>query len=90
MQEKLQKIKDSFEKKLKSIKDLDSLDILYNEYFSRKAGEMTNIMKSLKDLSGEERKEMVRALCTYDDGKSKQRVLNAIENFLNEGRLHSV
>jgi len=58
MQEKLQKIKDSFEKKLKSIKDLDSLDILYNEYFSRKAGEMTNIMKSLKDLSGEERKEM--------------------------------
>jgi len=38
----------------------------------------------------EERKEMVRALCTYEDGKSKQRVLNAIENFLNEGRLHSV
>jgi len=58
MKDKLSKIKKDFESSLKKIVDLDSLEELYNEYFSRKAGEMTNIMKSLKELSGEERKEM--------------------------------
>lgn len=58
MQEKLEKLKQDFEKKLKAVKDLKSLDNINNEYFSRKAGEMTNIMKSLKELNGDERKEM--------------------------------
>ncbi len=34
----------------------------------------------------EGRKKMIRALCTYDDGKSTQRVARAIEKFLNENR----
>ena len=53
MKDKLSKIKKDFESSLKKIADLDSLEELYNEYFSRKARERTNIMKSLKELSGE-------------------------------------
>ena len=58
MKEKLKKIKQSFEKGLKSVSDLESLEEFYGKYFSRKAGEMTLMMKSLKDLAGDERKKM--------------------------------
>ncbi|MFA7315003.1 MAG: phenylalanine--tRNA ligase subunit alpha [Candidatus Magasanikbacteria bacterium] len=58
MKNKLEKLKKDFDEKLKKITDLESLDSLYNEFFSRKAGEMTNMMKSLKELIGDERKNV--------------------------------
>src|SRR3989339_1049673 len=58
MKNKLEKLKKDFENSLKKIEDLNSLEELYNEYFSRKAGEMKEVMKSLKELTGDARKEM--------------------------------
>ncbi|MDD2656987.1 MAG: phenylalanine--tRNA ligase subunit alpha, partial [Patescibacteria group bacterium] len=58
MKNKLEKLKKDFENSLKKIEDLNSLEELYNKYFSRKAGEMTEVMKSLKELTGDARKEM--------------------------------
>ena len=35
-------------------------------------------------LHREARKKMIRALCTYDDGKSTQRIVNSIRDYLNQ------
>lgn len=42
------------------------------------------------ELYSQERKNMIRMICTYDDGKSTQRVANEIKEFLGEHKLHSV
>ncbi len=57
MKDKLIKIKKQFSDELNNINDLESLDVLEQKYFSRKSGEMTMLMKGLKDISEEERKE---------------------------------
>ena len=57
MNEKLQKIKQDFLKGLKEVKDGLQLEELEQRFFSRRSGEMTEIMKNLKELSVEARKE---------------------------------
>ena len=57
MNEQLQKIKQDFLQGLKTAKDNLQLEELEQRFFSRRSGEMTEIMKNLKDLSVEARKE---------------------------------
>ncbi|MBD3311612.1 MAG: phenylalanine--tRNA ligase subunit alpha [Candidatus Magasanikbacteria bacterium] len=57
MKNELQKLKKEFIKGLEEIRDGVQLDELEKRFFSRRSGEMTQIMKNLKDLSGEARKE---------------------------------
>jgi len=58
MKDTLKKLKKEFELALKNVQDLSDLENLEQRFFSRKSGEFTNIMKSLKDLSGDAKKEM--------------------------------
>jgi phenylalanyl-tRNA synthetase alpha chain len=57
MQSQLEKIKQEFTKGLQGIKDLLQLEELEQRFFSRRSGELTQIMKNLKELSVEARKE---------------------------------
>jgi len=57
MQKKLEKIKKDFESQMKKVTDLVALDILEQKFFSRKNGEFTEMMKGLKDLAEDKRKE---------------------------------
>lgn len=57
MKEEFKKIKKEFENSLKEVSDFFDLEKLEQRFFGRKSGEFTNIMKNLKDLSGEARKE---------------------------------
>lgn len=57
MQEKLEKIKKDFELQMQKVSDVLSLESLEQKFFSRKNGEFTDLMKGLKDLSDEKRKE---------------------------------
>ncbi|OGH59954.1 MAG: phenylalanine--tRNA ligase subunit alpha [Candidatus Magasanikbacteria bacterium RIFCSPHIGHO2_01_FULL_33_34] len=56
MQDYLQ-IKEKFNSQINSVQDLNSLELLEQEYFSRKAGEITLLMRGLGDVPEEERKE---------------------------------
>jgi phenylalanyl-tRNA synthetase alpha chain len=57
MKTQLEKIKKEFIKGLEEIKDTLQLEELEQKFFSRRSGEMTEIMKSLKELSGDAKKE---------------------------------
>lgn len=57
MQSQLEKIKQEFLKGLDQVKSTLQLEELEQRFFSRRSGELTNIMKNLKDLSGEAKKE---------------------------------
>ena len=57
MDEQLQKIKQDFLQDLKTVKDNLQLEELEKKFFSRRSGEMTEIMKKLKDLSVDARKK---------------------------------
>ncbi len=57
MQKDLEKIKKEFETKLKKISDTFSLEQLEQEFFSRKNGKFNDLLKGLKDLSDDARKE---------------------------------
>ena len=57
MDEQLKKIKKEFIKAVDEVNDTLKLDELYNRFFSRRSGEMTEVMKNLKDLSGSAKKE---------------------------------
>ncbi|MBI2437051.1 MAG: phenylalanine--tRNA ligase subunit alpha [Candidatus Magasanikbacteria bacterium] len=58
MKQQLQKIEQEFKKAIDGVGDVLKLDEVYQRFFSRKSGEMTQIMKNLKELSGEARKEL--------------------------------
>ncbi len=58
MKDKLQKIKQEFFKGLQEIKDTFQLEKLEQRFFSRRSGEMTEVLKNLKDLSVEAKKEL--------------------------------
>ncbi len=58
MNKELEQLKKDFQKGIDEVKDFVKLDELYQRFFSRKSGEMTNIMKNLKDLTGDAKKEM--------------------------------
>lgn len=57
MKNQLNKIKKEFVKGLGEIKDALQLEELEKRFFSRRSGEMTEVLKNLKDLSQEARKE---------------------------------
>ena len=57
MKIQLEKIKKEFIKGLEDIKDTLQLEELEARFFSRKSGEMTEIMKNLKELSGDAKRE---------------------------------
>ncbi len=57
MNDQLKKIKKDFEKGIGDVASLFDLEKLEQKFFSRKSGEFTQIMKNLKDLSGEAKKE---------------------------------
>lgn len=73
MQSKLQKLKTEVLMAVKSIKDKIQLEELEIKLLGRKSGELTNLMKGLKDLSEEERKIV---------GQVANEVKNEIENAL--------
>lgn len=56
MQSKLEQLKSEALLALKSVKDKVQLEELENRFFGRKNGELTNIMKGLKDLADDARK----------------------------------
>ncbi|MDP2693050.1 MAG: phenylalanine--tRNA ligase subunit alpha [bacterium] len=58
MKDKLVEIKQKFNSELTAVHNLRDLENLEQKYFSRKAGEITMLMKGLKDMSVEERKEI--------------------------------
>jgi len=58
MKEKLKIIQKEFKEKIIKVKDFEALENFYQKYFSRKNGEMTLVMKDMKSMSGEERKEI--------------------------------
>lgn len=57
MKSQLEKIKQDFFKGLTEVKDTFQLEELEKRFFSRRSGEMMEILKNLKNLSGEARKE---------------------------------
>ena len=50
MKDRLKQIKDSFEKDIVGVETLSSLEVVEKKYFSRKDGELTMILKNLKNL----------------------------------------
>lgn len=73
MKQQLHQLKQSFLQSLSIIKDLTSLESLEIKYLGRKSGELTNLMKGLKDLSAEEKKTV---------GQLANEVKKEIEKFL--------
>lgn len=64
MKEHLERIKKEFEDQLQKVSDALTLDALEQKFFSRKNGEFTDLMKGLKDLEGDARKEVGQMLNT--------------------------
>lgn len=58
MQSKFEQLKKETLSLLENVKDKLSLEELENKILGRKNGELTNLMKGLKDLAAEERKEI--------------------------------
>ncbi len=75
MQSQLEKIKKEFFKGLAEIHDVLQLEKLEQEFFSRKSGKMNDVMKVLKDLSVEAKKEFGQLL-----NDAKQELNEALEN----------
>lgn len=73
MKDALDKIKRDFTSAIDDVADLLDLEKLEQKFFSRKNGEFTNIMKNLKDLSDEARKEF---------GKLVNEVKNELEEMV--------
>jgi len=58
MKKKLEQLQTTFKKAITSITSFKDLEILEQEFFSRKSGHMTMLMKDMKDLSIEVKKEV--------------------------------
>ncbi|PIR03830.1 MAG: phenylalanine--tRNA ligase subunit alpha [Candidatus Magasanikbacteria bacterium CG11_big_fil_rev_8_21_14_0_20_39_34] len=58
MKDELKKIQEEFKKQLKEVADFAGLSDLEQKFFSRKSGEFTNIMKGLRQLTDDVKKEM--------------------------------
>lgn len=78
MKEQLEKIKRDFLKAVTEVKDVLQLEELEQKFFSRRSGELTRIMKNLKDLSGEARQEF---------GKLANEVKHELEDVFAEKKL---
>ena len=58
MKKELESLKKYVEKALDNVGDAAAFDNLYNELFSRKHGKFTALMKGMKELSDDMRKEV--------------------------------
>ncbi|NCO04520.1 MAG: phenylalanine--tRNA ligase subunit alpha [Candidatus Magasanikbacteria bacterium] len=58
MKEELKKLQQDFNNRLKTVASLFDLEELEQQFFGRKSGYISNVMKSLKDLEGEVKKEL--------------------------------
>ncbi len=58
MKEKLKKLKKQIKTELEKVPDLTDLQTLEKKYLGRKEGELNKVLKSLKDLSKEAKKEV--------------------------------
>lgn len=70
MKSELQKLKKEFEKRMKDVRSALDLEKLEHDFFSRASGKLTELMKGLKDVSGDARKEA---------GKLANEIKNKIE-----------
>ncbi|MFZ2189987.1 MAG: phenylalanine--tRNA ligase subunit alpha [Candidatus Magasanikiibacteriota bacterium] len=83
MKTQLENLKKEFIKGLEEVKDTFKLEELEQRFFSRRSGQLTEIMKNLKDLSGEAKKEFgklaneVKGELEEMYGKKKQELANA-------------
>ena len=73
MKEKLEEINNQLLQELQNIKDINSLSVLKSKYLGKK-GEITNILKGMKDLSPQQRPLM---------GKLVNEIKNHIEKHIN-------
>jgi len=62
MKDELKKIQEECKRQLKEVADFSGLSALEQKFFSRKSGELTQIMKGLKQLSDEMRKEVGKSV----------------------------
>ncbi|HBU07098.1 MAG TPA: phenylalanine--tRNA ligase subunit alpha [Candidatus Magasanikbacteria bacterium] len=82
MKTQLEKLKQEFIKGLEEVKDTLKLEELEQRFFSRRSGELTEVMKNLKELSGEAKKEFgklaneVKGELEEMYGKKKQELEN--------------
>lgn len=60
MKKELERLQKDFQKALRRATDTASLDAIEQEFFSRKSGALSLVMKGLKNVSGKERKEIGR------------------------------
>lgn len=58
MKRELKKLQKEFDAAIKKIVDFDALIALEQEYFGRKNGQFTNLVKGMKDLTGKRKKEI--------------------------------
>lgn len=58
----LESLQKEFQDNLKNVQEMESLLVLEQAFFSRKSGKLTELMKQLKDLSVEEKKEFGAAV----------------------------
>ncbi|MAF13394.1 MAG: phenylalanine--tRNA ligase subunit alpha [Parcubacteria group bacterium] len=58
MKDKIQQLKEQFSQEVEKIADLLELDKLEIKYLGRKAGELTNILRNLKKVPKDQRKEI--------------------------------
>jgi len=79
MKEKLKNIKEESLAAIKAAKDLLNLEDLENRFLGRKQGELTNLLKGLKDLADDTRKEVGQLA-----NEVKVAVEQAIDNKRNE------
>lgn len=73
MKTKLSQIKEQALKEIKSVKTEESLDKFENKYLGRKAGRLTLILRKVKDLSVEEKKNF---------GKEANKLKNELESLI--------
>lgn len=77
MKQQLHQLKNFFLQSLSAVKDKASLESLEIKYLGRKSGELTNLMKGLKDLSAEEKRAV---------GQLANEVKSAIEKGIEQKR----
>ncbi len=75
MHNKLENLKKSFWEDLEVAKNILNLEQIKNKYFGRSGGGLTEILKSLKDLSIEDRKKY---------GPIAQQLKQELEQLLNQ------
>ncbi len=87
MNVEIKNLKHKFQQAIDEVNDFIKLEEVYQLFFGRKSGELTEIMKNLKELSGEARKEMGKLInevkTELEDIYSKKKVALQAESWKN-------